>query len=217
MAAHLPDHPPRRRRDRPHAGDRLQAPRRFLLARNPLDHFVERLNPPVQPRQVPTQLFELAPEPPAQPVLHILAYPQQGSPQRLSASQHDNPVFAQQPSYLLARGRTLPHPLTANTMNRLDVLLFHAFDRHKSHGGSSHGLTEALGIVGVILLALHIRLDKLRRNQAYRVPHPLKNPAPSCALAHASMPIKQGSSFSKNPGNCFRDNCRHTPLRLAQV
>jgi hypothetical protein len=56
---------------------------------------------------------------------------------------------------------------------------------------------DAFGVVGVVLLALDIRLDELRRNQADRVPHPLKYPA-RCALAHASLPIRLGASFSKN-------------------
>ncbi len=48
----------------------------------------------------------------------------------------------------------------ANPMHGLHILLFQGVDRHKAHGRPLYGLQNALRIVEVILVGLHIRLDK---------------------------------------------------------
>ena len=53
------------------------------------------------------------------------------------------------------------------------VLLFDALDRHKTHVRTSHRFTDPLGIVGVVLLVLDVRLDELRGHQ----PRPVIRPA----------------------------------------
>jgi hypothetical protein len=68
----------------------------------------------------------------------------------------------------------LPDPLAADAVNRLQVLLFHALDRHEPHVRPTRRFTEAFRVIGVVLLALDVRFDELRRHQANRVTHPLK-------------------------------------------
>ena len=91
----------RRRRGRPYPRDRLSPPGRFILTRNPLDHFIERIDPLIKPRQITPQILKQAPEA-AQPVLHLLANPRQGAPQLLDALRHDDPVPPNKPRIWLA-------------------------------------------------------------------------------------------------------------------
>ena len=58
-----------------------------------------------------------------------------------------------------------PHPVQHH-----HALLLRRLDGHKAHRRPRHGLADRLGIRGVVLAALHIGLDVLRRHQADLVP-----------------------------------------------
>jgi hypothetical protein len=74
--------------------------------------------------------------------------------------------------------------LAARPVDRLQVLLRYGLDRDKTHVRPIHGFTNAFGVVGVVLLALDVRFDELRRHQPYRVTHLLEDTTPGvCAGA----------------------------------
>ena len=55
-------------------------------------------------------------------------------------------------------------------MQRLTGLLFSRFYWHETHGWPAGRFTNRLGIVGVVLTALDVWFDELRRNQTHLVP-----------------------------------------------
>jgi hypothetical protein len=67
---------------------------------------------------------------------------------------------------LLADQR-LTHPV-----DRQRALLLLALDRDKPHARSLHRLADRLGVSPVVLLALYVRFDILRRHQAHSVAEP---------------------------------------------
>jgi hypothetical protein len=50
-------------------------------------------------------------------------------------------------------------------MRRLDILLLDRLDCHKAHVRSAHRFADRLDIVGVVLVAFHLRFDELRRDE----------------------------------------------------
>src|SRR4029453_496864 len=62
----------------------------------------------------------------------------------------------------------LAHALT-RTMQRLERWLLSLLKRHKPHGGPCHGLTDRFGISRIMLMRLHIGLDKLGRKPLHRL------------------------------------------------
>jgi hypothetical protein len=68
-------------------------------------------------------------------------------------------------------------------------LLFGALDRHEAHRRSPHSLANRFRIGGVVLLALHVRLYKLRRHQS--------NIMPVCG--ELSSPVVWQASISPSP------------------
>ena len=100
----------------------------------------------------------------------ILEYLRQALAQVTQAAGDDQPVFAQQPPGLIGHCRALFDQVLTDAVQHLDVLLFRAFQRHKVHARPADGFTDGLGIVRIILVALHIRLDELRRDQAHLMP-----------------------------------------------
>ena len=80
------------------------------------------------------------------------------------------PYFAQQATDLVGLGRALPDEFAANAVQGLHVLLCGALDGHKAHGRAPDGFADRFGIVGVVLLALDVGFDELRRDQLDRVP-----------------------------------------------
>ncbi|MNC96100.1 hypothetical protein D3C83_133830 [compost metagenome] len=52
-------------------------------------------------------------------------------------------------------------------MRRLDILLLNRLDGDEAHAGAAHCLTDCFGIVGVILVALDVWFDELRRDQSH--------------------------------------------------
>ena len=65
------------------------------------------------------------------------------------------------------------HELRPNAVNRLYILLLDALNGDKAHAGSTHGFTDRLGIVGVVLVALHIGFYELRVCVIQQYPQPL--------------------------------------------
>jgi hypothetical protein len=59
-------------------------------------------------------------------------------------------------------------------MCRLDILLLNTLHSNKAHVRSTHRFADRLGIIGVVLVALHVGLHELRRNQADGVASSLK-------------------------------------------
>ena len=60
--------------------------------------------------------------------------------------------------------KSLPCPMQRQYRLLLDVL-----DWNKSHARAAHRLADRLGIGGIVLVALHVRLDELRGHQAHGV------------------------------------------------
>jgi len=54
---------------------------------------------------------------------------------------------------MVRRGCTVAHQLTC-----LDTLLYRRFDSHIAHIGSTHGFSNCLGIMGIVLVALDVGL-----------------------------------------------------------
>ncbi|MNJ68026.1 hypothetical protein D3C77_642410 [compost metagenome] len=52
-------------------------------------------------------------------------------------------------------------------MRRLDILLLDGLDGDEAHAGTAHRFTDCFGIVGVVLVALDVRFDELRRDQPH--------------------------------------------------
>jgi hypothetical protein len=52
-------------------------------------------------------------------------------------------------------------------MEGLEILLFHPLDRHETHRRPSNGLTDGLGIAGIVLGRLDIRFDELWSDQPH--------------------------------------------------
>jgi len=49
-------------------------------------------------------------------------------------------------------------------MRRLNILLHNVLDDDEAHAGAADCLTDCLCIVGIIFVALDVRLDELRRD-----------------------------------------------------
>jgi hypothetical protein len=67
-------------------------------------------------------------------------------------------------------------------MGALNILVMNLFDGHKTHVGTGDGLHDRRRIVGVVLLALHVRLNELGRHdpngesQLFKLPGPIMRP-----------------------------------------
>ena len=79
----------------------------------------------------------------------------------------DQPVLSDQATDLVGLGRALLDQPTSYSVHRLDVLLIYRLDAHESHAGPAHRFADRLGVIGVVLVALHVRLHELRRNQLH--------------------------------------------------
>ncbi len=95
-----------------------------------------------------------------------------------NALRHDQPILTEQTTDLVGlRGSGFDEAL-AHTVQREDRLLFDVLDWHKAHRGSGHGLADCLGVGHIVLVALDVGLDELRRHQPNRVPQSLQLPRP---------------------------------------
>ena len=68
--------------------------------------------------------------------------------------------------------RLLGDQRLAHPVDRQGALLLLALDRDEPHARPLHRLADRFGIGPVVLLALHVRLDVLRRHQPHRVAEP---------------------------------------------
>jgi hypothetical protein len=59
--------------------------------------------------------------------------------------------------------------IPARAVQRKRCLLLGSFDRHEAHVRPRHRLADCLGIVAVVLVGLHVRLDELRRHEPHLV------------------------------------------------
>lgn len=84
---------------------------------------------------------------------------------------NDEAVFAQQSACLIGGGGALLDEVLADPVQHLNVLLLGTLRRHKVHARPAHGFTDDLGIVRVILVALHIGFHELGRDQAGVMPY----------------------------------------------
>jgi hypothetical protein len=73
-------------------------------------------------------------------------------------------------AYQLVAGLYRPTHALAGSVQSEQCLLFGVFDRYKSHVRSADCFADRLGIRSIVFISLHVRLDKLRRDELYRVP-----------------------------------------------
>jgi hypothetical protein len=84
-------------------------------------------------------------------------------------------------------------------------------DRNEPHVLSTNRFRDGFGIDEVVLVRLHERLHKLRRNQLYVVTLLSQGAAQKCAPEQASRPIKEVDMFAVKTISCrcvnfFRTN-----------
>ena len=75
-------------------------------------------------------------------------------------------------------------------MYGLNVLLLNALHGYKPHPWPTHRLADRFGVIRVVLVALHVRLHKLRRNQLHCESHLLQLTRPvmsATAGLHANL------------------------------
>ncbi len=106
--------------------------------------------------------------------------------------QHD-PELAQQPSNLIGLRVTRFHHSRTCAMQRQHRLLLYGLDRHETHVRPRHRLTNRLSIVAIVLVALHVRLDELRRHELDLV----------AQLDELARPVvRTGTGFHANQAGC---------------
>ena len=89
---------------------------------------------------------------------------------------YGDPALEQQAAYLVDHCGTPHDPPFSHSMQRLQIQLIIALDRHEAHRGPTHGLPDRLRIDVIVLVCLHLGLYVLRRNQPHVVPLLLERP-----------------------------------------
>jgi hypothetical protein len=82
--------------------------------------------------------------------------------------QNDSKFAQQSPNLIGLRVARLHHP-RACAVQRKRCLLLGRLGRHEAHGRPRDRLANRLGIVAVVLVGLHVRLDELRRHEPHFV------------------------------------------------
>jgi hypothetical protein len=143
---------------------------------------VELLDPAFRVAQLVNQTLKNAPGQGGNP--RILQVGQHGGQLRDRAGalrRHDaefGQVGAQRVDQLgLLADQGLAHPV-----DRQGALLLLGLDRHEPQARPLHRLADRLGVGPVVLLALDVGLDVLRRHQAHRVAEPGDLPCPEVIL-----------------------------------
>ena len=119
--------------------------------------------------------------------------------------RQNDPVLGQQPADLVNQLRAVGRQPAAYSMKALKILLLDGLLRNEAHVGPRHGLADRLGIVGVVLLRLHIWLDELWRHQPNRMAKSAEHTRPVMrALAgfdadHAWMQFGEESHYLTPP------------------
>ena len=90
------------------------------------------------------------------------------------ALRDDQAELAEQAANLVGLGRAGYDKALARSMQRQHRLLLDALHWNESHAGPGDGLADGFRISHVVLVALHIGLDELRRHQAHRMAEALQ-------------------------------------------
>jgi hypothetical protein len=86
----------------------------------------------------------------------------------LAPLAHGDATLEQQSPNLVDHRGAPYHPPFADPVQRLQVELIIAFDRHKAHRGTGYSFGDGFGIDGVVLVRLHVRLHILGWHQGER-------------------------------------------------
>jgi hypothetical protein len=92
--------------------------------------------------------------------------------------RQDDPVFGEQAAAVVDQRGTLTDQPFADAMQRLEVLLVDALDRHKAHRWAGRRLENGFGGSGVVLRALEEGLYEPWVDQAHSTSSGLKLPRP---------------------------------------
>lgn len=93
------------------------------------------------------------------------------------------PYSPNQPPDLIDQRGALLDQQMADTMLGLHVLLLGRLNRYETHVPAAHLLTDRLGVVDIVLLAFHVRLDELRAGQPHLVTVPRELARPGMGTA----------------------------------
>src|SRR6516225_8657186 len=88
----------------------------------------------------------------------------------LASLAHRDATLEQESANLVNHCGAAYDPPFADSVQRLQVELVIAFDRHKAHRGTGHRFGNRFGIDVVVLVRLHVRLHILGRHQAHVMP-----------------------------------------------
>src|SRR6202000_776293 len=108
-----------------------------------------------------------------------------------------------------------PDQLRAQPEQHQRRLLFLALDRHELHRWPAHRLAQRLGVAAIVLVALDVGLDVLRRHQLHLVTLLRSSRAQKCEAPQASIPITVGGSLAKNATTSLRRSFRRNTGRSA--
>src|SRR6202008_2756051 len=88
----------------------------------------------------------------------------------LASLAHGDATLEQHSANLVDHRGAAHHPPFADSVQRLQVQLIVALDRHKAHRGTGYSFGNGFGIDVVILVSLHVRLHILCRHEAHVMP-----------------------------------------------
>jgi hypothetical protein len=80
------------------------------------------------------------------------------------AQRSNDSIFTHKTPDLVRLCCSLSHQFFPNPVSGLDILLVYRLNRHESHMRATHCLADGRSIDPIILVALHIRLNKLSSN-----------------------------------------------------
>ncbi len=194
--------PHRRRRQGPDTDDLHQRAGAGHLAAQPLDASIVLRQTAIVLHQALVELGKHLVGQRRQGVLGILEDTGQPAAHHPTALGQHDPVPPQQASDLVDHCRALLAQQRPRAMQRQYRLLLGRLHRYKSHARPGERLTDRLGIVAVVLVALAVGLDEPRRHQPRVVTQPRQLPRPKVAAAagfqtdHARCELaKEGQNF----------------------
>jgi hypothetical protein len=103
----------------------------------------------------------------------------------------------------------------SDAMRCPDILLLDRLDCHKAHVRSAHRFADRLGIVGVVLVAFHIRFDELWRDELDSISLRLQLPCPmvcTTATFHPDLTARLDVFKHRLQPAFSRQPFRHTGL-----
>ncbi len=165
-------------RERADSRDRGQFATRGLLSMPSLDLRIQFIHLPIQSLKMRSQALQQLAQHPGQLILAVLQDFRQALGNVADALRNDNPVLGQESADLVGLRRPRFDEALPGAMQRQHRLLFAGLDRHEAHRWSGHRLADRLGIRRVVLVGLHVGLDKLRSHESHRMPELLKLPRP---------------------------------------